>query len=71
MRFKKRAKPAKVLSMLRDLEKADRALCDAVLNNVLTEVGERQLRNLLHWVRECQKDAKRELNMEEANDTRR
>lgn len=48
--------------MLTHLEAADRALCDAVLTNVLTEVGERQLRNLLHWVRECQKDAKRELN---------
>ncbi len=64
MRFKKRAKPTKVAVMLAHLEIADRALCDAVLTNVLTEVGERQLRNLLHWVRECQKDAKRELNME-------
>ena len=62
MRFKKRAKPTKVAMMLTHLEAADRALCDAVLTNVLTEVGERQLRNLLHWVRECQKDAKRELN---------
>lgn len=62
MRFKKRAKPTRVAMMLTHLEAADRALCDAVLTNVLTEVGERQLRNLLHWVRECQKDAKRELN---------
>lgn len=62
MRFKKRAKPTKVAMMLTHLEAADRALCDAVLTNVLTEVGERQLRNLLHWVRECQKDAERELS---------
>ncbi len=61
MRFKKHAKAAKVEMLLAFLEDADRALCDAVLTNTLTEVGERQLRNLLHWVRECQEDAKREL----------
>ncbi len=61
MRFKKNAKPAKVAQMLTHLETADRALCDAMLTNTLTGVGERSLGNLLHWVRECVKDAKREL----------
>ncbi len=68
MRFKKNVKPAKVALMLKHLQIADRALCDAMLTNTLTGVGERSLGNLLHWVRECVKDAQKELNTKEQDD---
>lgn len=61
MSFAKRARTPRIEAFRDALLRADRALCDAALANVLTGNSDRHFRNLIHWVREDIKKADAEL----------